>query len=274
MSMRRAVSTTIYCIAAALAFAAWLAYERDVATAQLFLTGYVLEYSLSIDNLMVFAALFAYFRIPSHQQPMILRWGIIGAIVFRFVFVMLGAGTLLLVGPAAGIVFGAVVIWTGVKMLTMGDAGENDDYESKWFVKLARRYSTTPWVICLIAVEISDIIFAFDSMPAIIAVVQEPLIVYSAVMFAVLGLRSLYFVLNALLDKLHHLGKAVIAVLFFVGAKMLTKSLAEFTHNEAFNILDVSPGMNLAIVLGTLSIGVLASLLLKPREESKERADV
>lgn len=259
MSLKRAIAWSMFWVGAALAFAAALAVTRDAATAQLFLTGYVLEESLSVDNLMVFTAIFAYFRIPAAQQPMILRWGIIGAVVFRFVFVMLGAGVLLLVGPWAGIVFGVIVLWSAVKMLTMSEGDDGTDYEAKWFVKLARRFSTTPWFICLVAIEISDIIFAFDSMPAVLSVVREPLIVYSAVLFAVIGLRSLYFVLEALLAYLKHLGTAVIAVLFFVGAKMLANSVAELTGIDALNVLHVSPAMNLVIVLGALSLGVAAS---------------
>lgn len=267
MSLRRAISWSLFWVGAAFAFAWLLTVIRDAETAQLFLAGYVLEKSLSVDNLMVFAAIFSYFRISSTQQPRILNLGIIGAVVLRAIFVALGSGALLLIGPSAGLVFGLIVLWSAVKMLGMGsgDDDEETDYNTLWFVRLARKLHTAPAFLCLVAIEISDIIFAFDSVPAVIAVVQEPLIVYASVMFAVLGLRSLYFVLDALMGYLVHLEKAVIGILFFVGAKLTLHSASELTGANV-DYLNVSPMMNLAIVLGALSLGVIASIMLPNAE--------
>jgi tellurite resistance protein TerC len=264
MSLRRAVCWSLFWICSALAFAGLLAFWRGSGAASLFIAAYVLEKSLSVDNLMVFSAIFAYFGIARQQQPWILYWGFVGAVVLRFVF-LVGGAALLGTHPIVGAIFGALVIWSGYKMLSMSEGEPDTDYDAKWFVRLARRFSTTPAIICLIAIEISDLIFAFDSMPAVLAVTQDPLIVYSSVMFAVLGLRSLYFVLDALLAYLTRLSWGVIAVLFFVGAKLLGRSLAEMTGVAAFDALHVSATANLWIVMSLLGIGVIASFV-KPAQ--------
>jgi tellurite resistance protein TerC len=265
MSLRRAILWSLFWVGAALCFALALSLWNPPG-AQLFLAGYALEKSLSIDNLMVFAAIFAYFGIAPHEQPRILYLGILGVIVLRFIFVALGAGALMLAGPVAGAVFGSLVIWSAVGMLGMGKDGDSDvDYDAKWFVRLARAVSVTPAFVCLVAIEISDIIFSFDSMPAVISLVQAPIIVYAAVMFAVLGLRSLYFVLIVLMQYLVHLEKAVIALLFFIGTKMLLHSFAALADApRLLRAVDLSAGANLIIVLGTLALGVIASLVFKP----------
>lgn len=267
MSLGRAISWSVFWIGAALAFALALAVYRGPGDAQLFLAGYVLEKSLSVDNLIVFVAIFSYFRIVPAQQPRILNLGIIGAVVLRAVFVALGSGLLVLAGPYTSFNFGLIVIWSAVKMLRSGGDDETVEYEAQWFVRLARKLHTAPAFLCLVAIEISDIIFSFDSVPAVIALVQDPLIVYASVMFAVLGLRSLYFVLNALLRYLAYLGHAVIAILFFVGVKLCLHAVSELTSTSAFDALNVSPATNLAIVLGLLSLGVIASVILPSKSE-------
>lgn len=266
MSLRRAVSWSIFWLASALAFAGLLAFWRGSGAASLFIAGYVLEKSLSVDNLMVFSAIFAYFRIPRPDQPRILYWGFAGAVVMRFLF-LFGGASLMNLHPAVGAIFGGLVIWSGFKMLSMSEAEADTDFDAKWFVRAARKLSTTPAMICLVAIEISDLMFSFDSMPAVIAVVRDPLIVYSAVIFAVLGLRALYFVLDALMARLTRLSWGVIAVLFFVGAKLLGRSLADMTGIEAFAALDVGPMTNLAVVVGCLSAAIMASFYAPAKTE-------
>jgi tellurite resistance protein TerC len=250
---------------------------------------------------MVFMAVFSSFAIKSALQHRILYYGIIGALVFRAIFVVIGTG-LFLASPWVGFLFAAFVIWSAIKMLQQSDGEEDiEDYSDHWSVRLtgkllpiytklhldrffirhaqlpgnetanAQTSSTTrqgllyatPAFLCLMAIETSDIAFAFDSVPAVIAVTQEPLLVYAAMIFAILGLRSLYFVLAALTRYLVHLEKAVIGLLFFIGAKMALQSWNHAISDTGFHI---SPGWSLIIVLGMLLAGVAASLLFPEKE--------
>lgn len=265
MTLRRATLWSCFWIATALCFSAFLYMWRGQDAATLFLAGYVLEKSLSVDNLMVFAAIFSYFRIKAQYQPAVLYWGIIGAVVFRAIFVTIGAGSLLLAGPIIGIGFGALVLWSAFKMLALDDGGSEDvDYANTWYGKITRKLlppsavKIAPYAMCLVAIEVSDIMFSFDSIPAVIAVVRDPLLVYASVMFAVLGLRSLYFVLAALMRYLVHLGKAVIVLLFFVGMKLMVYSAAELLGQH---LPEIAPATNLGIVIGVLTVGVVASFI-------------
>ncbi|MEO5366938.1 MAG: TerC/Alx family metal homeostasis membrane protein [Magnetococcus sp. WYHC-3] len=282
-------------ISLALAFYGYLWLRFDKQWADLYLAGVALEKSLSVDNLIVFMAIFASFGIKGGLQHRILYWGIIGALVFRAIFVALGTG-LFLLAPWIGFVFAAVVAWSGWKMLSAEEAeDEIVDYSEHWSVKLTGKLMpifprmhadrffltqvivkdlarvdptiqvarnaalfATPAFLCLMAIETSDIMFAFDSVPAVIAVTQEPLLVYAAMIFAVLGLRSLYFVLAALTRYLVHLEKAVIALLFFIAFKL---SLQSGEHVFGWNFLHIGPNTSLLIVLGTLFAGVIASLI-------------
>lgn len=277
----------------------WVGFSKDWA--DLYLAGYVLEKSLSIDNLMVFMAIFASFGIRGVLQHRILYWGILGALVFRAIFVLIGT-ELFLASPWVGFLFAAFVIWTAVKMLQSGSDGEEiEDYSEHWSVKLIKRFMpiytrlhlnrffikhqelilngladkssttrngavyATPAFLCLLAIETSDIAFSFDSVPAVISVTQEPLLVYAAMIFAILGLRSLYFVLAALTRYLVQLEKAVVVLLFYIGGKMILQS---WNHAVADTGLHISPGTSLLIVLLTLSAGVIASFIWLPKEES------
>jgi TerC family integral membrane protein len=227
----------------------YLKVHHSAEFADLFLAGYILEKSLSVDNLMVFVAIFASFGIKGALQHRILYFGILGAVVFRMLFIAFGTG---LFGISTWIefVFAAIVAWTGWKMLAgVGGDDEIEDYSDHWSVRLTQKLVpifprlhghhfvvshghvktvveqdssvsvareatvyATPMLLCLVCIEVSDIIFAFDSVPAVIAVTREPLLVYSAVIFAILGLRSLYFVLAAAQKYLVHLDKAVAAL--------------------------------------------------------------
>ena len=295
---------TLFWVALALAFYGYLWVRFGKTWADLYLAGYALEKSLSIDNLMVFMAIFASFSIKGPLQHRILYYGIIGALIFRAIFVVIGTG-LFHASPWVGFVFAAFVIWSAVKMLQQPDYKEEiEDYSNHWSVRLTGRilpiYTrlhlnrffirhsqipgqgtqnesvsnavrknalyATPAFLCLMAIETSDIAFAFDSVPAVIAVTQEPMLVYAAMIFAILGLRSLYFVLAALTKYLVHLEKAVIGLLFFIGAKMALQSWNHAVSDTGFHI---SPGWSLAIVLGMLSAGVIASLLFPENKDDK-----
>ena len=272
----------------------WVRFGKEWA--DLYLAGYVLEKSLSVDNLMVFMAIFASFGIrfgiKSVLQHRVLYWGILGALAFRAIFVVIGT-SLFHASPWVGFVFAAFVAWSAIQMLRGGsDDDEIKDYSNHWSVRLTGKLMpvftrlhdhrfflthrelsaeeaqtsttrkgalyATPAFLCLMAIETSDIAFSFDSVPAVISVTQEPLLVYSAMIFAILGLRSLYFVLAALTRYLVHLEKAVISLLFFIATKM---ALQSWNHTVGETGFDISPGTSLVVVLGTLGIGVVASLI-------------
>lgn len=297
IGLKSASIWTLFWILVSLAFAGFLYFHHGREVASLFLTGYALEQVLSIDNLFVIMAIFAWFKVPDGYRHRILYWGVIGAIVFRGIFVVIGT-SLLALGPWVEMVFAVVILWTAILMMRAGDDDDaSDDYSDHIANRLVRRFFpvypkligpyflvssqqveedlakpenkdfsfqvkkgiryATPLLLCIAVVEISDVMFAFDSVPAVIAVSREPLIVYSAMMFAVLGLRTMYFVLEALRKYLRHLEKSVIFLLFFVAAKLALNSSDHLWHH-GYNI---SAMTSLYVVLGVLALGIIASLL-------------
>jgi tellurite resistance protein TerC len=236
------------------------------ATAK-FLNAWVIEYALSMDNILVIALIFRYFKIPQKFQHRVLFWGIMGALIMRGV--MIGAGTLL-VQQFSWIlyVFGAVLIYTAVKVLISDE--ESIDPEKTIAARLARKLFpltpdldgnnfftrkngtlfATPLFLVLLVIEGTDVIFAIDSIPAAFAITSDPFLVFTSNIFAILGLRSMYFALAAVIDRFHYLKIALVFVLAFIGVKML---ISKYVHIE--------PHISLAIVLGLLATGVLASLL-------------
>ncbi|KMJ44614.1 TerC/Alx family metal homeostasis membrane protein [Xenorhabdus khoisanae] len=304
ISLRSAALWSVFWIAIAFVFAGFLYVHHGAETASLFVTGYALEKVLSVDNLFVIMAIFSWFAVPDRYRHRVLYWGIIGAIVFRGIFVAIGT-SLLALGPWVEIVFAVIVGWTAVMMLKSGDDDDEiEDYSQHLAYRMVKRFFpiwpklrghafmlnqkevdaelakpenadvkvgrtgkaalyATPLMLCLAVVELSDVMFAFDSVPAVIAVSREPLIVYSAMMFAILGLRTLYFVLEALKKYLVHLEKAVIVLLFFIATKLgLNASEHIFHHGYS-----ISATTSLLVVIGVLTAGILASLLF-PQKES------
>lgn len=244
--------------------------EHSAATAKdaamEFLTGYLVELSLSVDNIFVIAVIFQFFKVPSEFQHRVLFWGVVGAIVLRGV--MIGVGAALIQRFDWIIyVFGAFLIITAAKMLVL----KHDDIEpeknlvmritkkflpvsdrydgSRFFTRIdARRYAT-PLFVCLVLIETTDLVFAFDSIPAIFGITKDPFIVFTSNMFAILGLRTMYFGLSGLLAKFRFLSKALVFVLAFVGVKMIIHSWVHIDNTTS-----------LAVVLGMLAVGVGASL--------------
>jgi tellurite resistance protein TerC len=306
ISIANALAWSVFWIFLAIGFYFYLKIHHSPEFADLFLAGYVLEKSLSVDNLMVFVAIFASFGIKGGLQHRILYFGILGAVVFRMLFIAFGTG---LFGLSTWIefVFAAIVAWTGWQMLAgVGGDEEIEDYSDHWSVRLTQKLLpvfprldghnffighdrakalisqdsgiivardaalyATPMLLCLIVIEVSDIIFAFDSVPAVIAVTREPLLVYSAVIFAILGLRSLYFVLAAAQKYLVHLDKAVAALLFFIAFKLALQASNHLFHWPGFNI---SSNLSLVIILGTLAVGVIVSLLFPGKDDNKDHS--
>ena len=260
-------------VAIALAFAAGLYFVYGPQIALTFLTGYVIEESLSIDNIFVIVLIFDYFRVPAICQHRVLFYGILGALVMRGLFI--GLGTLLLAKFHWIIyVFGAMLIITGIRMALKQDEefeGDrnpvvrfvrrflpvSDRFHGKHFfvVEQGRRLAT-PLFLVLVLVEVTDLIFAIDSIPAIFGVTRDPFIVFTSNIFAILGLRSLYFLLAAVVDRFYLLKYGIAVILMFVGTKMLID-----------RVVDIHIGWSLAVILVVLGVTIGASLIWPRREE-------
>lgn len=247
----------------------------DVAASEYF-AGYAMEKALSIDNLMVFMAIFTFFGIKdSAREHKILLWGIAGALVFRGIFVAAGSA-LFHLHWAVQAFFGLVVIWSAKGILFGGDDDEEVDFSQKWFVRAIKKFypvstdtstdkfftrigarrGVTLMFLCLVTIELCDVMFSFDSVPAVIGVTKEPAIIYAAMIMAVLGLRALFFVLGSLMKHLTRLDFFVAIVLVFVGVKLI---IAPWGY-------DIDPISSLCVVLGLLGAGVLTSLAFPKRE--------
>jgi tellurite resistance protein TerC len=225
-------------IGIALTFGLFIYWREGGVSALEYYTGYIIELSLSVDNLFVFLLVFQFFNVPERLRPVVLNWGILGAIAMRLVMIVAGA---YLITRFEWIiyVFGAFLVYTGVKMFRSGGATVDvehnrvvrwarkvlpvtDSYaESKFFVRSAAGLMATPLLLVLITIEWTDLIFAVDSIPAVFAVTRDPFLVYSSNIFAVIGLRALFFVLADMIDKFDYLKYGVALVLVFVGLKML-----------------------------------------------------
>ncbi|MBI3969061.1 MAG: TerC family protein [Chloroflexi bacterium] len=237
-TFRESLAWTGVWLTLALLFNAGVFYYRGADAGLEFLTGYVIEYSLSVDNLFVFLMLFSFFAVPAAYQHRVLFWGIIGALVMRGL--MIGVGAVLIKQFHWVIyLFGAFLLYTGFRMLRSGD--EEVHPERSPLIRLAQRYipvtkeyvkdhfftriggvlHATPLFLVLIAIETTDLIFAVDSIPAIFAITDDPFIVYTSNVFAILGLRSLYFLVAGMLERFHYLKVGLAIVLMFVGGKML-----------------------------------------------------
>lgn len=233
-----------------------------------FYTGYVLEYSLSVDNMFVFIMIFGYFAIPPHLQPKALLWGILGAVVLRFLFIFLGVQLISMFSWTIYL-FGALLIFTATKMLLQKEDDNFDpsqsfilkvfkkimplksDYHGENFFTLeqGRRFAT-PLFAAVLVIEMSDLIFAVDSIPAVLSITQDTFLVYSSNIFAIIGLRSLYFLLSGMAGKFPYLKYGISVILFFVGVKMLLS-----------NVFHIPVLASLGVIVSVLTISILASYL-------------
>ncbi len=268
VSTREAIGWTIAWITLAMLFNLGIWHYAGAEKALKFTAGYLIEYSLSVDNIFVFALLFSYFAVPAQYQHRVLFWGILGALIMRAM--MIAAGSVLIAKFAWIIyVFGAFLVLTGLKMIFKKEEEIHPERNPvvKWFKRLMPVTSeyrgdkffirekgvvmATPLFIVLLMVEISDVIFAVDSIPAIFAVTTDPFIVYTSNVFAILGLRSLYFALAGVLDKFHYLKVGLGVVLTFVGVKM-------FLGHTPYKIDTLT---SLGVIIGVLASAVVASLV-------------
>lgn len=241
-----------------------------------FYTGYVLEYSLSVDNMFVFIMIFTYFAIPHELQPKALLWGILGAVALRFLFIFAGVQLISLFSWTI-YVFGALLLFTAVKMLVQKEDENFDpsqsfilkilrkfmpiktDYHGEnFFVKENARWLATPLFAAVLVIEMSDLIFAVDSIPAVLSITQDTFLVYSSNIFAIIGLRSLYFLLSGMAGKFPYLKYGISIILFFVGVKML------LSHTVKIPIV-----ASLGVIVGILALSILASYIF-PRTEPKK----
>lgn len=248
--------------------------EQAKTSALEFLTGFVVEKSLAIDNIFVFAVVFGYFAIPKIYQHRILFWGIIGALIFRLIFIALGS--VLLQYQWIVIFFGILLMITGIKMFFAGTGVQNLENNfiirqlqkifrvhpriegDQFFIRKNGLLYVTPLFLALIFLELSDIIFAVDSVPAIFALTKEPLIVFTSNIFAILGLRSMFFMLSGVLDKFIYIKYGLASVLVFVGLKMVWL-------NEAFGG-KFPIEWSLAIIIGLVGTSILASVIANHRK--------
>src|SRR5215813_11203540 len=273
MSMKEAFAWSSFWIGLAGAFAVFVYFWHGGRSALEFVTGYVIEQSMSVDNLFVFLVLFQYFRVPKEHQYKVLFWGIIGALVLRLTFVIVGV-SILKRFEFVIYIFGALLIYSGYKLFSEEEREVHpeknpvlklfrrhfpvtDSYvEDKFFVYRNGQRFATPLFLVLLVVETTDVIFAIDSIPAILAITRDAFIVYTSNVFAILGLRALYFAISGLMTLFHYLHYGLAVILMFVGAKML-----------ASHFYEIPVAITLAVVVLILGASVAASLIWPEKAE-------
>jgi len=270
-----AIKNTLFWVTASCIFGAGLTFTLGPEIGEEFFAGYLIEQSLSVDNLFVFLLVFEYFKVPLENQNRVLTWGIGGATVFRAIMIGLGSVALQNFHEIL-LVFSGILVFSSVKLL-IGEEEEEENMEENTIIKLSRKLinatpnfdgdrfftvidgvkQATPLLLCLVAIEISDIVFAVDSVPAVFGVTENPLVVFSSNMFAICGLRSLYVILSKAATDLKYLEPAVAVVLAFIGVKLCA---------EYFGMA-ISTELSLGVVVSLLGIGVGASVLEKKNEQ-------
>jgi tellurite resistance protein TerC len=274
VGFREALAWSGVWIALAVGFAVLELFWHGRVQALQFVTGYVIELSLSVDNLFVFLVIFRYFKVPDQHQHKVLFWGILGALLMRGVFIVAGVG---LIGRFSWITyaFGALLVYSGLKLLRQGETEIHPEknpvlrlfrrtfpvtkeYVGGHFFTRSDKLYATPLFVVLLVVETSDILFAVDSIPAVLAITLNAFIVYTSNVFAILGLRSMYFALAGMMDLFHYLHYGLSVVLIFIGLKMLGS-----------HYMNIPTGWALAIVLLVLGASIVASLL-NPQEKTSE----
>lgn len=277
---KEALGWSIFWVTLSLAFNGWLYYAHGTRIGNEFLAGYLLEKSLSVDNIFVFIMLFSYFNVKPQYQHRLLFWGILGALILRGAMIAAGA-VLLAKFDWILYVFGALLIFTGIKMAVHDPANDDPskglvyrmarrflpvaegDYGQKFFVKKEEKTYVTNLFIVLLVVETTDVVFAVDSIPAVFAVTNDTFIVYTSNVFAILGLRAMYFLLAGVMDMFRYLKYGLALVLIFVGVKML------LGHSE----YKIPIGISLGVIATILTVSIAASLLFVKHEEKVEEQD-
>ena len=276
---REALGWSTLWVSLALAFGGWVWFRHGGEIGMQFLTGYVIEKSLSVDNIFVFVVIFGALGIPPIYQHRVLFWGILSALVMRGAMIAAGAALLSRFHWII-YVFGAFLILTGVKLLFAGGAADHPENSAvfkflrrivpasphldgnHFFTKANGKWLATPLFFALALIEVTDVIFAVDSIPAIFAVTSDPYIVFTSNVFAILGLRSLYFLLASYVEKFTYLKPSLAFVLMFVGGKM-----------ALIDVVKIHAAVSLAVVLSILAIGIVASAIRNKRNAGRAAAD-
>jgi len=270
---REALLQTGMWVSLAVIFGIGVYFVRNSKTALEFFTAYIVEYSLSVDNLFVFLIIFSYFKVPVKYEHKVLFWGILGALIMRITFILAGI-TLIQKIHWIIYIFGAFLIYTGIKILVSKDEEvhpeknpvlkifrklmpvSKDYVEGKFFIKEAGRLFATPLFVVVLVLESTDVVFATDSVPAVLAITRDPFIAYTSNVFAILGLRSLFFALSGLMRMFHYLSHGVSFILVFVGVKMLI--------SERF---EIPSWISLMVIITILTIAIIASVIKTRREQ-------
>jgi tellurite resistance protein TerC len=271
ISMKEAAIWSVIWVGVSLLFAVGIYFYMTPKAALEFLTGYIIEKSLSVDNMFVFIMIFSYFNVGPLFQPRVLKWGILGALVMRFVLILVGAA-LIRTFHWILYVFGIFLLYTAFKMAFQQEKPFEPDsnplfrlikkampltgfHGDQFFVKINGVTHATSLFLALVVVELSDLVFALDSIPAIFAITTDTFLVYTSNVFAILGLRALYFLLSGLVRVFHYLKYGVAAILAFVGVKMM---LVDIFHIPVL--------VSLGVISGLLAASVAASLLIRPKQ--------
>lgn len=266
--------SVLICIMASFLYGACLLFGRGAPVANAYLAGWAMEKVLSIDNLIAFGAVLAYFKLPRQYEPKLLRAGFIGAMVFRVIFTVLGLASLGWFGRPMEAIFAVIVAWSAWKMITQKEDTEPVDHENRWYIRTLRRYFfvtadvdtpdlfvkrtlvtkygsartilyATPILMCVVALEATDIVFSFDSAPTVLTVSRDPLVVYPAMVFAMLGLRPMYFLMEALKERYTWIASSAVYILVFVAAKLALHAFAD---------ISISPSLTLGYIVGILGV--------------------
>lgn len=276
VTAKEALTWTAVWVTLAMIFNVFLYYYFDKETAVQFFTGYLIEKSLSVDNIFVIIMIFSYFNVPTAYQHKVLFWGILGALVMRVIFILSGV-ELIHRFHWLIYIFGAFLVVTGVRMLIAGDAKLEPEKNplvrlarklfpftptfegDQFFVRRDAKLWATPLFLVVILIEATDLIFAVDSIPAIIAISDDPFIVYTSNVFAILGLRSLYFALSGIEKYFQYLKYGLSAILIFVGVKMSITDLYKIPIN-----------LSLIVIVVILAVAMLASVLVQKKKHAPE----
>ncbi len=283
IGLREALFWSIVWTVVALLFNLWVYYRFGARVGLEFLTGYVIERSLSFDNIFVFIVIFNYFAVPAKYQHRVLFWGILGALISRGVFIAMGTALLTRFSWLI-FVFGGFLVYTGIKILIEKETEVHPErnpvlklfqrfvplvnryHGKRFFIREDGRLKATPLMLVLVVVEATDVVFAVDSIPAVFGVTRNAFIVFSSNIFAILGLRALYFLLAGLMHKFRYLSYGLGLVLVFVGGKMLSDGMLERAGRE------IPIELSLGIVLVILTMSIVLSLFRPPPEEALPEA--
>ena len=274
VKFKEAASWSIFYIALAIIFGIWIWNQFGNQSGTEFFAAYLVEKSLSVDNLFVFAIILTQFAVPSIYQQRVLLIGVVLALVLRAIFIAIGAAALAAFAFTF-VIFGAILIWTGIGLLKHWDQDPNPNdnfivkqvkrftpvtteyHETKLFVRINGKRFATPMFLVMVAIGSTDLLFALDSIPATFGVTQEPYLVFTANAFALLGLRALYFLLKGLLDKLVYLSIGLAIILIFIGLKLVVT----YAHEINKDIPKVPTGISLGVIAAIIIIAVIASLI-------------